>query len=67
MERPRQRVTKGAGSRTKGLVMAPRHGAGPLATARWRTPAAACAGWHHVGGRRPARGEGQEAEGASRV
>jgi hypothetical protein len=46
--RLRQRVTKGAGSRTKGLLMAYKtagHGAGAVAAARRCTPA-------HVGSRR---------------
>ncbi len=53
--RLRQRVTKGAGSRTKGLLMAyqaPRHGADPVAPARRRASAAARPGWDHVRGRR---------------
>ncbi len=35
---------------------APRHGAGPLATPRRRTPFAARARWHRLRGRRPAGG-----------
>ena len=46
--RLRQRVPKGAGSRTKGLLMAykvARHGPAAVAATQCRTPAAARAGW----------------------
>ncbi len=44
-------------------LQAPRHGAGALATARRRTPAAARPRRHRLRGWRPARREGQQAEG----
>jgi putative transposase len=59
--RLRQRVTKGAGSRAQRAadgLQAPRHGAGPLATARWRTPAAARPRRDRLRGWRPAGRQG---------
>src|SRR5262245_44958704 len=65
--RLRQRVTKGRGLPDEGPldgVQAPRHGAGPMATARRCTPAAARAGRHRVRGRGAASEQGPPSEGA---
>ena len=68
--RLRQRVTKGAGSRTKGLLMA--YKLLDMAQARWRRLDGAhllplVRDGHRLRGRRPAGRQGQQDEGESGV
>jgi hypothetical protein len=68
--RLRQRVTEGRGLPHEGALdglQAAQYGAGPVATTRRRVSPAARPRRHRLRGRRPARGEGQQAEGEGGV